>query len=103
MEITIFSKRRHTKEGKAFYSYLSTLHKKDGTDQIVSVRFREECGSPDGNKCPMNIKFDKDNANISTRTFTREDTGEIGTSHTLWISAWEKGSEYVDHSMDEFI
>ena len=51
----------------------------------------------------MNIKFDKKNANISKRTFKREDTGETGTSYTLWISTWENGSEYVDHSMDDFI
>lgn len=102
MEITIFAKKRNTSDGKTFYSYLSTLTRKDGAQQTVSVKFRDEAGNPKPENCPMNIKFNKDSANLSTHEFTREDTGEIGTSYILWVSSWEQGAPYVDHSLDEY-
>lgn len=102
MEITIYAKKRTTSEGKSFFSYLSTLTRKDGTKQTVSVKFRDDCGNPKPENCPMNVKFDKGNANMSTREFVREDTGEVATSYTLWVSAWEPGTPFVDHSLDDF-
>jgi len=102
MEITIYAKKRTTTDGKTFFSYLSTLTRKNGEKQTVSVKFRDEAGSPKPEKCPMNIKFDKGDANMATREFTREDTGEIGLSYTLWISRWEQGAPFVDHSLDDF-
>lgn len=102
MEITIYSKKRKAKDGRSFYAYLSTLTRNDGTKQTVSVKFREMCGSPKPEQCPMNIKFDKRNANMSTSEFVREDTGEVGTSYTLWVTAWEQGAPFVDHSLDAF-
>ena len=102
MEITIYAKKRTTSEGKSFYSYLSTLTRKDGTKQTVSVRFRDDCGNPKPENCPINIKFDKSDANLSTRKFVRFESGEVGTSHTLWVSAWEPGTPFVDHSLDDF-
>lgn len=102
MEITIYAKKRTTTEGKSFYSYLSTLTRKDGTKQTVSVKFRDECGNPKPENCPMNVKFDKINANMATREFVRDDTGEVGTSYTLWVAAWEPGTPFVDHSLDDF-
>lgn len=102
MEITIYAKKRNTADGKTFYSYLSTLNRKDGTKQTVSVKFREEAGNPKPELCPMNIKFDKVMGNMSTKEFIREDTGESAMSYTLWISAWEPGTPFVDHSLDEF-
>lgn len=102
MEITIYAKKRNSADGKMFYSYLSTLTRKDGTKQTVSVKFRDEAGNPKPEKCPMNVKFDKGNANMSTKEFTREDTGEVATSYTLWVSAWELGTPFVDHSLDDF-
>lgn len=102
MEITIFAKKRTTKDGKPFYGYISKLNRRDGTEQTVSVKFRDECGSPKPEKCPVNIKFDRSAANISPSNFLREDTGELETSYTLWISAWENGSPYIDKSLDDF-
>lgn len=102
MEITIYAKKRTTSEGKSFYSYLSTLTRKDGTKQTVSVKFRDECGNPKPENCPMNIKFDKVKGNLSTKEFVRDDTGEVGTSYTLWVSKWEPGTPFVDHSLDDF-
>ena len=102
MEITIYAKKRHATDGKTFYSYLSTLTRKDGTKQTVSVKFRDDAGNPKPEKCPMNIKFDNVNANVATKEFTREDTDEVGISYTLWVSAWEPGTPFVDHSLDDF-
>ena len=102
MEITIYAKKRNANDGKMFYSYLSTLTRKDGTKQTVSVKFRDEAGSPKPEKCPMNIKFDKVHGNLATKEFIRDDTGETATSYTLWVSAWEPGTPFVDHSLDDF-
>lgn len=102
MEIAIYAKKRTTAEGKTFYSYLSTLTRKDGGKQTVSVKFRDDAGNPKPENCPMNIKFNKSSANLATNEFIREDTGEIGTSYTLWISGWEQGAPFVDHSLDDY-
>lgn len=104
MNLTIFAKKRTTKEGKTFYTYISTMTRKDGTELTASVKFRDECGSPKPENCPVNIIVDKENANLSTRTYTREDNGELATSYTLWVSGWELDTinPFVDHSLDEF-
>ena len=102
MELAIFAKKRTKEDGKTFYSYLTTLPRKDGTKQTVSVKFRDECGHPKPETCPVNILVDKANANITKSEFTREDTGETAISYTLWVSAWELGSAWVDNSLDEF-
>lgn len=102
MEITIFAKKRATSEGKSFFSYLSTLTRKDGTKQTVSVKFRDDAGKPKPENCPMNIKFGKGDANLTHKEFVREDTGEPGISSTLWVSKWEPGTPFVDHSLDDF-
>ena len=102
MEITVFAKKRTTAEGKPFTSYLSTLRRKDGSEQKVSVKFREECGSPKPEKCPINIVFDRKDANMTNERYTRKDSGEEAYSYTLWVSAWKPGQPYVDHSLDDF-
>ena len=99
----IFAKKRTTKEGKTFYSFLTTMKKKDGSEEIAQVKFRDKCGSPDPEKCPINIVFDKANANMSRREYVREDTGEIVDQLTMWVSAWEEGEPYIDTSMDDYI
>lgn len=110
MEITLFSKKRMTKEGKVFYNFLATLTKKDGSQLLATVKFRDEAGTPKPENCPMNILVDKNNCNLAIRKFTRQITdpenGEIsseeGQSYTLWVSSWIPGDPYVDHSMDDF-
>lgn len=102
MEKTIFAKKRTNREGKPFYSYLTTMRKKDGTEEIMQVRFRDECGAPEPKKCPINIVFDKSDANVAKRSYIREDTGEPAIALTLWITAWKEGEPYVDTSMDDY-
>ena len=102
MELTIYAKKRTTNAGKVFFNYLTTLKRKDGEEQTLSVKFRDECGTPRPETCPCNIIVDKADANIAKRTFTREDTGLKDTALTLWISAWKMGSVFVDTSLDDY-
>lgn len=99
-ELTIFTKKRTKADGKTFISYLTKLAKKDGTEITATIKFKETCDAP--KEYPCNILVEKKDANLSERTFTREDTGELAKGYTLWVSEWKKGSPYVDHSLDEF-
>ena len=103
MEITIFAKRRNTKEGKIFHQFLTTLTRKDGTTETMRVAFRNVEGNemPKAETCPRNIVFSKDNANVAVTRYLDND-GTQKERKTLWITAWEPGSEYVDHSMDDY-
>lgn len=106
MEITLFAKRRTTKEGKVFFQYLTTLTRKDGTTNTVRVAFRDADGDnkpPKAETCPRNIVFEKNDANMATNKYTDHNTGEVKERQTLWLTRWEQGSEYVDHSMDEYM
>lgn len=103
MEIVVFAKKRKTHEGKAFTAYLTKLIRKStGESVTATVKFREDCGSPKADECPMNIVVDKSSANLSSREMKREDTGEMMTLYTLWISNWKAGEKYVDKSLDDF-
>lgn len=102
MEISVFAKKRTTKEGKTFYSYLSRLTKKDGEELPVTVKFREEtCKAVPATDCPCNIVVDKAASSLSKSKYETED-GATAFSYTLWVGAWEYGGEYVDHSLDDF-
>lgn len=101
MEITIFSKRRTSKDNKTFFQYLTTLTKKDDTTEVLRVCFRN-VDAPKPESCPRNIIVERDNSNIATRHYTDNSTGELKTSRTLWVSAWEPGTEYIDHSLDDY-
>lgn len=101
MEITIFSKKRQTKEGRTFYNFITTLTSKDGTERTMQVKFREEGGVPKPEQCPMNVVLEKQDCNISKRKYKDKDGLEC-EAFTLWVSRWNPGSEYVDHSTDEY-
>lgn len=110
MEITIYAKKRQSNDGRTFYTYLSTLHKKDGAEMKVQVKFRQECGNPKGENCPMNIIVPKAAANLAEEKYeateTNPDTGEIKIetrkNYKLWVSEWKEGKPYVDTSLDEY-
>lgn len=104
MKATIFAKKKKTKEGRTFTAYVTRLtNKATGSEVSMAVKFREDCGQPKPEECPMIIEFDKNKANRTERTYTREDTGEDAVAYTLWISEWKKSNEvYVDHSLDDF-
>ena len=102
MNLTIFAKKRTSSEGKTFYTYLTTLRKKDGEELRCTVKFRQDCGNPKGEDCPMNIIVPKSGANLSVERYTDDETGELLEAARLWVSEWKKGEAYVDHSLDEF-
>lgn len=103
MNITVFAKKKTTKEGKPFYTYIAKLEKKDGSGSITAaVKFPEDIVKPKPDECPMNIIVDKADMNLSTKELTNEETGEPFISYTLWVKKYEKGEPYVDHSLDDF-
>lgn len=107
MEIAIFAKKYTSPTtGKPFYRYLSTLTRKsDGNKQTVTVKFRDECGEPKAERCPMNIIIPKGSANLTEKTYHREDEdgNEVtGIAYTLWVSKWDEGKPYEDHSLDDY-
>ncbi len=103
MKILLFAKKRETKEGKKFTSYIGTLEKKDGSEVVASVKFREECGNPKAEDLPAYLIVEKSDANLSPRKYADPETGEEKTAYTLWVSRWKMSEEkYVDHSLDDF-
>lgn len=106
MKALIFAKKKQTKESKPFNTYLARLTKTNGEEIVVEAKFREECGNPKADKCPMFIEFEKADANLSEKKEKYID--EVGeekevTRRKLWISKYSESAEkYVDHSLDEF-
>lgn len=103
MQLTIFAKQGTSKEGKKFSIYLGRLvNRNTGEEVNVRVKFREDCGQPKAERCPMNIIVDKADANMVTSNYVVEETGEERTRRTLWVSKWSEGPAYVDHSLDDY-
>lgn len=104
MEITIYAKKRQTRDGKkTFFSYLTTLQKKDGSPCTCAVKFAAPAENPDPLDCPINILVDRKDCNMAVEPYTNERTGQIQNSYRLWIKNYTVGSPYVDHSMDDFM
>ena len=106
MKITVFAKKRtmQKEDGKVkiFWNFLTTLRSKSGDEFIASVKFRDECGEPKPETCPINIEFDKRNANLTDRKYIDKE-GVEQVAKTLWLSSWKESDDvYVDHSLDDF-
>ena len=101
MNITVFSKKRQTKDGKkTFYTYFTRLTNKSGEIVTASVKFVEdECDVPE--TFPCNLVIDKALCNLATKTETADDGHEY-TTKTLWIKGYKMGEPYVDTSLDDF-
>lgn len=111
MKITVYAKKRTTKEGKTFAVYLSKLTNKNGDETPITVHFKQTAGLLNPDKCPAVIEFDRKNANLSKKEkhFARVDvvTGErvetITIDNQLWVSEYRVcDGEYVDNSLDDF-
>lgn len=114
LTLTIFAKKRKTKDGREFQTYFTTLP----NGEKVKAKFRQECGEP--KQFPCNIDLTQGGCNLSAEKYTREvednkideATGEVigtervkeqGEAKVLWVSAWAySAEEYRDSSMDEF-
>ena len=101
MELTIFAKKRTTADGKSFVYYLTRLNRKDGEQDTVQVRFKEDCGAPKLEECPTNIEVKKEDVNLVKKDFVKAD-GSTGVSRTMWVANWKQGKPYVDHSLDDY-
>ena len=102
MKATIFARKGKTKKGVEFYSYFTKLTKKDGTEETFTVKIREE-DRPKPEDCPVNIIFNKEDANISRKTEENEETGKVYERKELWIDKYELDPEkYRDKSLDDF-
>lgn len=100
MKLTIFAKKRRTKDGKPFYTYLTRLKKKNGEEDVVSVKFTDDF-KPSPNDCPLNIEVDKEKANLSVKTVIVNDEDYL--SKTLWVKEYKTSDEvYVDRSLDDY-
>lgn len=110
MKLAIFAKKRQVQETDAngkvtirpFYTYLTSLiRKSDGEKVTVQVKFREACGAPDPNQCPLFIEVPRDKANLSWQKYNSED-GDVLEAAKMWVSEWEHAGAYEDHSLDDF-
>lgn len=104
MLLNVFAKKRTGRDGKVFYNFLSTLTKKDGEQESVQLKFREDAGLPNASKCPMIISVDKSDANLIKKMVTIEKDGEAKEieQRTLWISKYDYIGDYVDRSLDAY-
>lgn len=101
MELTVFAKKRTTKEGKRFYTYLTQLTRKEDDERVtVQVKFPEGF-APKADDCPLNIIVDKEKANLVTKKVGTEN-GEI-TSRTLWVKEYTiSENPFEDTSLDDY-
>nr|DAJ65524.1 MAG TPA: hypothetical protein [Caudoviricetes sp.] len=101
MFLTIFAKKRTSKENKSFYTYLTQLKKKDSEESVtVQVKFPDDI-KPNPLECPMNIEVEKKKANLQEKK-VNTDGGEI-VSRTLWIKDYNVSENpYEDSSLDNY-
>lgn len=97
MQITVFAKTRK-KDDHSFTAYNGRLTNKNGEVVSVGVKFKLPCQGPKKEDCPVNILFEKQNANLQERFDVERDR----VYRTLWISDYIIGAPYEDHSLDDF-
>lgn len=102
MKVTVFQRTATSKDGKKFSAYCAKLHRKDGGEQYVTVKFRQSVKVPA--EFPAIIEVPRESANLARKEYTaNEETGEVGYRYTLWVEKYtETGEKFVDHSLDDF-
>ena len=102
MKITLFAKTAHSKDGKAFIRYITSMKDKDGNVISMTVRTPSDVPGFVQSKCPYIVEFNKEDANLQERRYT-DKNGNEKISYTLWLKAYkESADKYVDHSLDNF-
>lgn len=105
MKTTIFAKRVKSHDGKSFVTFVTNLERKDGSKQYMRVMYsgKDRNKSFDPDFCPLMIEFNREDANVSSETYT-DKSGEERKSYTLWLKDYHVSDEkFVDHTLDEFI
>ena len=104
MKTTVFAKKVKTNNGKTFFTFVTSMEKKDGSKQYMNVMYSGDDKNKkfDPEDCPVVIEFDKANANVGSTTYTTKE-GEERKRYTLWLKDYTVSEEkYVDHSLDDF-
>ena len=105
MKAKIFAKRIKAYDGKSFTIFVTQLERKDGSRQYMRVMYsgKDRNKAFDTDICPLVIEFNREDANVSTETYT-DKSGEERKSYTLWLKDYKVSDEkFVDHSLDDFI
>ena len=86
MKAKIFAKRIKTHDGKSFTIFVTNLERKDGSRQYMRVMYSGKARNKafDTDLCPLVIEFNREDANVSTETYT-DKSGEERKSYTLWL------------------
>lgn len=105
LKISLFAKKRTSKDGREFYVYSSRLTNKNGEEFYVTVKFNDNTApAPNPKSCPMIIEINREDANLSTSVRRDEETDEEYITKTLWVKKYSiSDEEYVDHSLDDII
>lgn len=104
MKTTVFAKVRTTAEGKKITNFLCRLKKKDGTEESVQMKLKNECPvTLRAEQCPCIIEVDKENASLQVKHYTDNTTGELKESRVLWVTDFRFSDEvWRDTSLDEY-
>ena len=102
MKITLFAKTAHSKDGKAFIRYITSMKDKNGKVISMAVRTPSDIPAFVQSKCPYIVEFNREDANLQARRYT-DKNGNEKISYTLWLKAYKESDEKnVDHSLDNF-
>ena len=102
MKITLFAKTAHSRDGKPFIHYITSMKDKNGKEISMSVRTPSDIPGFVQSKCPYIVEFNREDANLQARRYT-DKNGNEKISYTLWLKAYKESDEkYVDHSLDDF-
>lgn len=100
MRLEVFGKTRTNKDGKPFTTYLSRItNMKTGESIPVQIKFRLTAELP--KEVPVVMNIDKTSCNLIKEDWKNED-GETGVKHVLWVTKVKSYEPYVDHSLDDF-
>lgn len=97
METTVFAKKRNTKDGKTFETYICKLTRKT-TGEVVNAKVVFQKTKPD--HYPINIVFERLSASMSAKNYKKDDETKI--SYTLFLNDWKEGEPWVDRSLEDF-
>ena len=94
MEITIFSKKTESKDGRKYNRHFARIN-----DEFYDVRFVADKGCNEPAKCPCNIVVQPGEVSVKVRKLTEGNhAGE--TFKTLYVYKYTEGTPFVDTSAD---
>ena len=98
--IAVYAKNMEARNGNKWVKYIARLNRKDGSAEVVDVKFTKGCDAPAKQDCPRNIEATV--CNMSQKHYTKND-GTAGLRKILWIDAYVDHGKSEDHSLDEYV